>query len=176
VVSIHADFPVNWRYEYAEPGDSERVFAPDGTVRTGDLGYVDEDGYLFIRGRADDVIVLDNGKKVIVRPLEEFLKASPAIGDAVIFCPGQTHLVAVVSPATEPPDRAAITGRLAQCNARSARDEQLAGLVVAHERFSIDNGLLTSQFKPRRQEILRSYRDQVNGRVSDRQNGIHNGV
>ena len=175
VVSIHGDYPVNWRYEYAEPGDSERVFAPDGTVRTGDLGYIDEDGYLFIRGRADDVIVLDNGKKVIVRPLEEYLKASPAIDDAVIFCPGQTHLVAVVSPATEPPDRAAITDRLSQCNAVSARDEQLSGLVVAHERFSIDNGLLTSQFKPRRQEILRSYLDQINGRVSDRQNGTHNG-
>jgi long-chain acyl-CoA synthetase len=176
VVSIHSDFPVNWRYEYAEPGDSDRVFGPDGTVRTGDLGYVDEDGYLFIRGRADDVIVLDNGKKVIVRPLEEFLKASPAIDDAVIFCPGQTHLVAVISPATDPADRAAITGRLAQCNAHSARDEQLAGLVIAQERFSIDNGMLTSQFKPRRQEILRSYRDQINGRVSDRQNGTHNGV
>ncbi len=100
VVSIHSDYPVNWRYEYAAPGESERVFQPDGTVRTGDLGYLDEDGYLFIRGRADDVIVLDNGKKVIVRPLEEYLKASPAIDDAVIFCPAQTHLVAVVSPAT----------------------------------------------------------------------------
>jgi long-subunit acyl-CoA synthetase (AMP-forming) len=176
VVAIHADFPVNWRYEYAEPGDSDRVFQPDGTVRTGDLGYVDEDGYLFISGRADDVIVLDNGKKVIVRPLEEFLKASPAIDDAVIFCPGQTHLVAVISPAADPPDRAAITGRLAQCNAYSARDEQLAGLVIAQDRFSIDNGMLTSQFKPRRQEILRSYWDQINGRVSDRQNGTHNGV
>jgi long-subunit acyl-CoA synthetase (AMP-forming) len=176
VVSIHADFPVNWRYEYAEPGDSERVFAPDGTVRTGDLGYVDDDGYLFIRGRADDVIVLDNGKKVIVRPLEEFLKASPAIDDVVIFCPGQTHLVAVVSPAADPPDRTAITGRLSQCNAVSAKDTQLAGLVIARERFSIGNGLLTSQFKPRRQEILQAYRDQINGSEKDRQNGTHHGV
>jgi long-chain acyl-CoA synthetase len=171
VVSIYSDYPVNWRYEYAADGESERVFQPDGTVRTGDLGYLDEDGYLFIRGRADDVIVLDNGKKIIVRPLEEYLKASPAIEDAVIFCPAQTHLVAVVSPAADPPDAGAITERLALCNASFTRDEQIGGVVIAPERFSIDNGLLTSQFKPRRQQILRAYWDQINGRVGTRKNG-----
>jgi long-chain acyl-CoA synthetase len=167
VVSIHSDYPVNWRYEYAADGESERVFQPDGTVRTGDLGYLDEDGYLFIRGRADDVIVLDNGKKIIVRPLEEYLKASPAIEDAVIFCPAQTHLVAVVSPAADPPDADAITERLALCNASFTRDEQIGGVVIAPERFSIDNGLLTSQFKPRRQQIMQAYWDQINGKVGN---------
>src|SRR6185437_7715839 len=98
VISVASEHPVNWRYEYADPGESERVFAPDGTVRTGDLGHIDSDGFLYIHGRADDVIVLDNGKKIIVRPLEEYLKASKAITEAVIFCPTQTHLVAVVSP------------------------------------------------------------------------------
>jgi long-chain acyl-CoA synthetase len=175
VVTVHSDFPVNWRYEYAAPGESERVFQPDGTVRTGDLGYLDDDGYLFIRGRADDVIVLDNGKKVIVRPIEEYLKASPAIDDAVIFCPAQTHLVAVVSPAADPPDTTAIEGRLAQANAAFAKDEQISHLVIADERFTIGNGLLTSQFKPRRQQILRAYWDQINGRAAGRQNGTRNG-
>ncbi|HEX9624109.1 MAG TPA: AMP-binding protein [Streptosporangiaceae bacterium] len=168
VVAIHSDYPVNWRYEYAAPGESERVFQPDGTVRTGDLGYIDDEGFLFIRGRADDVIVLDNGKKIIVRPLEEYLKASPAIDDAVIFCPAQTHLVAVVSPAADPPDTGAIAERLTRCNASFTGDEQIAHLVIAPERFSIGNGLLTSQFKPRRQQILRAYADQINGRVSTR--------
>lgn len=176
VVSIHSDYPVNWRYEYAAPGESERVFGPDGTVRTGDLGYIDDDGFLFIRGRADDVIVLDNGKKIIVRPLEEYLKASPAIEDAVIFCPAQTHLVAVVSPAADPPDAAAITSRLAEANAAFTKDEQISHLVIAPERFSIANGLLTSQFKPRRQQILQAYWDQINGKAGSRQNGNHNGL
>ncbi len=163
VVSVHSEHPVNWRYEYAAPGESERVFAPDGTVRTGDLGYLDQDGFLYIRGRADDVIVLDNGKKVIVRPLEEFLKASPAIEEAVIFCPAQTSLTAVVSPAADPPDAEAIARRLADCNAEFSRDEQIKELVIASERFSIENGLLTSQFKPRRQKILDKYADQIKG-------------
>src|SRR5262249_32474447 len=94
---------------------------------------------------------------VIVRPLEEFLRASPAIEDAVVLCRAQTQLVAVVSPAGEPADAEAIKARLAEANATFAADEQLGDLVIAAERFSVDNGLLTSQFKPRRPEIARLY-------------------
>jgi long-chain acyl-CoA synthetase len=157
VISIWSEHPVSRRYEYAAPGESQRVFAADGTVRTGDLGYLDEDGFLFIRGRADDVIVLDNGRKVIVRPLEEYLKASPAIEECVVLCPTQTHLVAVVSPAAEPADTGAITARLAAANAAFGRDEQIRDVIIAPERFSIANGMLTSQFKPRRQRILAAH-------------------
>jgi long-subunit acyl-CoA synthetase (AMP-forming) len=166
VVSVHSDYPVNRRYEYAACGESKRVFGPDGTVRTGDLGYIDGDGFLFIRGRADDVIVLDNGKKVIVRPLEEYLKADPAIEECVVFCPRQTDLFAVVSPAAGPPDTEAIRARLAAANATFGRDEQIRDVIVAHDRFSIANGMLTSQFKPRRQRILQAYWDQLTGKAS----------
>lgn len=162
VITVHSEHPVNDRYEYAAAGESERVFGEGGTVRTGDLGYVDDDGFLFIRGRADDVIVLDNGKKIIVRPLEEYLKASPAIEECAVFCPTQTHLVAVVSPAVEPADTDAITARLASANAAFSRDEQIKDVVIASERFSIANGMLTSQFKPRRQRILQAYWTQIN--------------
>jgi long-subunit acyl-CoA synthetase (AMP-forming) len=157
MISIHSEHPVSSRYEYATPGESERVFAPDGTVRTGDLGYIDDDGFLFIRGRADDVIVLDNGKKVIVRPLEEYLKASPAIDECVVLCPTQTSLVAVVSPSSEPADEAAITARVAAANATFGADEQIKDLVIARERFTVANGMLTAQFKPVRSRILRGY-------------------
>jgi long-subunit acyl-CoA synthetase (AMP-forming) len=156
VISVYSEHPVSRRYEYAPAGESERVFAADGTVRTGDLGYIDDDGFLFIRGRADDVIVLDNGRKVIVRPLEEYLKASPAIEECVVFCPAQTYLVAVVSPAGEPADADAIAARLASANATFSQDEQIRDVVIA-ARFSIANGMLTSQFKPRRQRILAAY-------------------
>jgi long-subunit acyl-CoA synthetase (AMP-forming) len=161
LVSIHSEHPVSWRYEYAAAGESERVFAADGTVRTGDLGYIDDDGFLFIRGRADDVIVLDNGKKIIVRPIEEYLKASPAIEECVVLCPAQTYLVAVVSAAQTRADTGAIAARLAAANATFSRDEQISDVIVASEPFSIENGMLTSQFKPRRQRILAAYAGQV---------------
>jgi long-chain acyl-CoA synthetase len=157
VITVCSEHPVNTRYEYAAPGESERIFGEGGTVRTGDLGYLDDDGFLFIRGRADDVIVLDNGKKVIVRPLEEYLKASPAIEECVVLCPTQTHLVAVVSPASDTPDTEAITARLAAANAAFSRDEQIKEIVIAAERFSVANGMLTGQLKPRRRQILQAY-------------------
>lgn len=169
VVSVRSDHPVNTRYTYAKPGDSERVFAPDGTVRTGDLGYLDEDGFLYIRGRADDVIVLDNGKKVVVRPIEERMKADPAIAECVLFCPGQTDLVAVVSPASTPADTAAVEARLAATNAELEADERISRVVVADPPFTIENGLLTSQYKPKRRQIL----DLYHAAVHDPQEGIH---
>ncbi|MDT0467458.1 AMP-binding protein [Streptomyces gibsoniae] len=169
VVTVRSEHPVNDHYAYCRPGDSERVFGPDGTVRTGDLGHIDEDGFLFIRGRADDVIVLDNGKKVIVRPIEEDMKADPAIAECVLFCPGQTELVAVVSPATEPADEKAIAACLAHTNASRAADERIGRAIVADPPFSIDNGLLTSQYKPKRARILDAYHDAVH----DPEEGIH---
>ncbi len=168
VISVRSDHPVCRRYECAAPGESERVFGEDGVVRTGDLGHLDEDGFLFIRGRADDVIVLENGRKIIVRPIEERMKASAAIEECVLFCPAQTHLVAVVSPSQEPADEAAIAAQLALANSTAGRDEQIRRVVVARSRFSVENDLLTSQLKPRRGRILEAYHAEIH----DNQGGI----
>ncbi len=162
VISVASEHPVNWRYEHAAPGESERVFGPDGIVRTGDLGHLDDDGFLFIHGRADDVIVLDNGKKVIVTPIEEYMRESPAIEECVLLCPAPGSLVAVVSPADRPADEEAIAARLKSANTFFSQDEQIRGVVIAPERFSIANGLLTSQCKPRRPRILQAHWRQVN--------------
>jgi long-subunit acyl-CoA synthetase (AMP-forming) len=169
VISVRSDHPVCHGYEYAAPGVSQRVFGADGVVRTGDLGHIDEDGFLFILGRADDVIVLDNGRKVVVRPIEEHLKASPAIEECVLFCPTQTYLVAVVSPAAERADEPAIAAQLERTNAAFGDAEQIRRVVVARGRFSVENDLLTSQFKPKRRQILDVYR----AAIHDNQGGVH---
>ncbi|MGH3757371.1 AMP-binding protein [Actinophytocola sp.] len=169
VISIRSDHPVNRRYSYAASGESERVFGPDGVVRTGDLGYFDEDGFLYVRGRADDVIVLDNAKKVVVRPIEEHLKTSPAIEECVLVSADRAHLVAVVSPSGEPADEEAIAAQLARTNDAFGRDEQIRKVVVAQPKFSVDNETLTSQFKPRRNRILELYRAEI----VDSTGGIH---
>jgi long-subunit acyl-CoA synthetase (AMP-forming) len=160
VISVHSEYPVTRGYELAPPGASERVFVGGGVVRTGDLGYLDEDGFLFIRGRADDVIVLENGRKIVVRPIEEHMKASAAIEECVLFCPTQAHLVAVVSPAQNPADVAAIAERVALTNACVGRDEQIKRVVVAR-RFTVEDDLLTSQLKPKRKRILEAYRSEI---------------
>jgi long-subunit acyl-CoA synthetase (AMP-forming) len=169
VVSVRSDDPVGLEYTYAGPGDSERVFGPDGVVRTGDIGHLDADGFLYILGRADDVIVLENGRKVIVRPIEERLCAGPAIDQAVVFCPAEGRLAAVVSPAAGPVDTAVIAAQLNRANAAATRDEQVVRVVVAAEPFSIGNGLLTGQYKPRRARIFEQYRTAITAKGD----GVH---
>jgi long-subunit acyl-CoA synthetase (AMP-forming) len=169
VISVHCDYPVNRRYAYAAPGESERIFGPGGEVRTGDLGHLDEDGFLYVRGRADDLIALANGRKVSLRPIEEHLRESAAIEECVVLSPTRTHLVAVVSPAHDPADEEAIAVQLARTNAEFGPDARIAKVVVAPERFSIANGLLTSQYKPIRARIEEIYRSEID----DKERGIH---
>lgn len=160
VISVRSDYPVSERYEHSAPGDSERVFVAPRTVRTGDVGYLDQDGFLYISGRADDVIVLDNGRKVVVQPIEERMRRSPAVAHCILFCPSQTYLVAVISPMAEPADMAEIDAQLARTNAASGPDEQIRKVVVS-EPFTIENNLLTSQYKPRRRLIFDRYRNEI---------------
>jgi long-subunit acyl-CoA synthetase (AMP-forming) len=137
------------------------MFRPGGIVRTGDLGRLDEDGFLYILGRADDVIVLDNGKKIIVRPVETRFRDTGAVTECVLYCPSQAGLVAVVSPHPGPVDTAAITQALVLVNAGSEPDERISRVIVAAEPFTVENGLLTSQFKPIRKRIADRYWDQI---------------
>ncbi|MBW5421438.1 AMP-binding protein [Streptomyces sp. BG9H] len=161
VVCVRSDHPVNTAYTYAAPGDSEKMFKAGGVVRTGDLGRLDEDGFLYILGRSDDVIVLDNGKKIIVRPVETRFRDTGAVAECVLYCPSQAGLVAVVSPHPGPVDTAAIGQALASVNAASEADERITRVIVADEPFTVDNGLLTSQFKPIRKRIADRYRDDI---------------
>ncbi|MET7680640.1 AMP-binding protein [Streptomyces sp. NPDC005423] len=169
VVCVRSDHPVNTAYTYAAPGDSDRMFRPGGVVRTGDLGRLDDDGFLYILGRADDVIVLDNGKKIIVRPVETRFRDTGAVAECVLYWPSPAGLVAVVSPHPGPVDTSAIVEALDVVNAASEADERISRVVVADEPFTVDNGLLTSQFKPIRKRIADRYRD----RIDHPKAGIH---
>jgi long-chain acyl-CoA synthetase len=76
------------------------AFTPDGWFRTGDLGYIDGDGYLHVTGRAKEMIVLGGGKKVFPEPIEKVYGASPYIREiAVLERAGD--LVALVRPDVE---------------------------------------------------------------------------
>ncbi|NRR32706.1 AMP-binding protein [Oxalobacteraceae bacterium] len=162
VLYIGSDYPVNTRYAYAEPGASEALFMDGGEVRTGDLARIDEDGYLYILGRADDVLVLGNGKNISTRPIEEKIKAHAAVQECVIFGAGKPFLVAVVAPAAEPADHAAIQLHLKQVNAGLQPDQRVGKIHVAERGFSVEGGLLTSQYKPKRKEIYQVYETDIN--------------
>lgn len=69
---------------YKRPEDTAAVFTSDGYFRTGDEGYMDEDGYIFITGRKKSVIVLENGKNVFPEEIEEYLARLDCVGESVV--------------------------------------------------------------------------------------------
>lgn len=81
---------------------NKEVFTDDGYFRTGDIGYMDNDGYIYITGRKKNVIVLENGKNVFPEEIEEYLSNIETIAESVVV--GRTQgenviLTAIIYPA-----------------------------------------------------------------------------
>ncbi len=70
---------------YKNPEATKEAFTEDGWLHTGDLGYFDEDGYLYITGRAKNLILLDNGENVSAEFLEQKLYADPVVKECVCY-------------------------------------------------------------------------------------------
>ncbi len=85
---------------------TKEVFTDDGYFRTGDVGYLDKDGYLYITGRKKNVIILSNGKNVFPEEIEEHLaNHSNIIGESVVIGrkndSGDTVITAVIYPSPD---------------------------------------------------------------------------
>ena len=69
---------------YDDKEETKRIMK-DGWLHTGDLGYLDKDGYLYITGRKKDVIVLKNGKNVFPEELEMLVNELPSVKESIVF-------------------------------------------------------------------------------------------
>lgn len=121
------------------PEATRAVFTADGWFRTGDLGYIDRDGFLFVTGRAKDTLVLGGGKKVNPEDLERIYGASPYIREIAIF---EHHggLAALVVPSLEATRAGgamhidtAIRIELASCARALPSYQRLAGFAITRE-------------------------------------------
>uniref|UniRef100_UPI001F1C1DF5 non-ribosomal peptide synthetase n=1 Tax=Falsiroseomonas oryziterrae TaxID=2911368 RepID=UPI001F1C1DF5 len=120
------------------PDANAAAFTPDGWFRSGDLGHLDADGFVFVTGRLKEMIVLGGGKNVFPEPLERHYTRGPVKEIAVLERAGA--LVAVVLPDTtaiRAPNARTVEDALRVALAEAANEvpsfQRLAGFVVARE-------------------------------------------
>jgi long-chain acyl-CoA synthetase len=156
----------------------------DGWLYTGDLGALDEDGYLSITGRKKELLVMSNGKKVVPSHLEGLIQSDPCIEQAVVCGEGRNYLTALLVPHWENV-RAALRAEgksLAEEEAKRAmqpevnvllgervrqqlRDlcaaEQVRRFLVVPRPFSVATDELTVSLKLRRGVVVERYAKQI---------------
>lgn len=80
-----------------EPGPDSGPGSGHGWFATGDLGSLDDDGYLTITGRKKDVIITSSGKNVVPAPLEDWLRAHPLVSQCVVVGNDRSYVTALIT-------------------------------------------------------------------------------
>ncbi|MGA9528570.1 MAG: long-chain fatty acid--CoA ligase [Terriglobales bacterium] len=160
------------------PEETREAFS-DGWFKTGDIGNVDDEGFLSITDRKKDLIKTSGGKFIAPQPIENSLKLNPLIGTVVILGDKRKFPSALISPhfpvledwarankvdfgsreqlVANPKVQALYEGIVEDANANLARFEKLKRVLVVAEEFSAADGTLTHTFKVRRRGIEARY-------------------
>ncbi len=160
----------------------------DGWLYTGDLGALDEDGFLSITGRKKELMVMSTGKKIVAAYLEGLLLSDPCIDQAVVVGEGRNFLTALLVPhwgnvraecgvrSTECELKAAaldadsalgttihelLRQRVAACLTDVSPMEQVKKFLVLPEPFSVANDEMTVSLKLRRNVVLAKYAERI---------------
>ena len=168
---------------YNLPDENEEVLTADHGFRSGDLGYKDDDGFIFIRGRIKEQYKLENGKYVVPSPIEEQLQLSGYVTNIMVYGEQRPYNVAVIVP-----DMEALTkwaedhglgdlGEEALLESEKVSDlyqreidrlsggikgyEKVKGFVLEEEEFAPENGMLTPSLKVKRRAVMAKYGDDI---------------
>ena len=126
---------------------------------TGDLGEIDADGYVYVRGRIRNVFITSFGRNVAPEWLEREIAQHPGVRHVMVHGEARPYAVAIVSASRESTDDATIDRAIAAANAALPEYAQVRRWLRAPEPFSFDNGLLTSNGRLRRPEIVQRHGD-----------------
>jgi long-chain acyl-CoA synthetase len=176
--------PIVMRGYRGEPEATTEAFTADGRLRTGDLGHIDDEGYLSITGRKKEIIVNAAGKNIAPAKVEATVKAeSPLIASVVAVGDERPYLTALIVldpdaltqfaataaiPVGEPEalcDHDAVATAVAQAveraNTHLARVEQIKRYTVLPQFWYPDSTELTPTLKLRRRVIAEKYRSEI---------------
>jgi long-chain acyl-CoA synthetase len=174
---------------FGHPDATAELIDADGWMSTGDLGAIDEDGYVRITGRKKDLIINAAGKNISPSEIETRLAMEPLIGHSVVIGDGRKYLVALITLdaddaadwaerhgafadidalVNDPALRAEIAAGVERVNRQHAPVEQIKQWRLLHEPFSVDGGELTPTLKVKRSVVMERNADAVEEMYAER--------
>jgi long-chain acyl-CoA synthetase len=168
---------------YKDPDSTEAVLT-DGWMRSGDVGVLDEDGYLYITDRKKDIIITAGGKNIAPSEIENRLKCSPYINQAIVVGDARPYLSAIIQIELDTVSKWAmdhkipyttfkslaenkdvlelIKGEVAEANKDFARVEGIKKFVLLEKELDHDDDELTATLKVRRKSVEEKFSDLIN--------------
>jgi long-chain acyl-CoA synthetase len=147
---------------YKDEEATRRAIDEDGWLHTGDVGTLDDDGFLRVTDRKKDIIVTAGGKNVAPQNLENDLKRVPGISQAVVVGDRRPYLVALITvePGVADPEPLA-QAAVDEVNRERTRYEQIKKFIVLERDFSPELGEVTPTMKLRRKAIVERFADDI---------------
>jgi long-chain acyl-CoA synthetase len=165
------------------PEETRATLDPDGGLHTGDLGFLDDDGYLHITGRIKEQYKLFNGKYVSPAALEDRLKLSPFIAEIMIHGANRSCNIALVVPdwdyvhkwaesrgiqdtstsalISNAMLREQVAKDIARLSEPFKRYELIRSFVLLPDAFTQDSGMLTPSLKLKRRNIVKRWGEEI---------------
>src|SRR5206468_10374125 len=174
---------------YKRPDATREVLDDEGWFSTGDIGYLDKDNYLFITDRKKDLIKTAGGKFVAPQPIENALKTSPYILNAMVVGDQRKFVVALIVPnpatvsaklaeeglkfssnaelAAHPRAYALIENEVSRLTTHLAQYENIKRFALLPDDFTFDSGSLTFTMKLKRRVVEKQFNDLIAKLYSD---------
>jgi long-subunit acyl-CoA synthetase (AMP-forming) len=154
---------------YKEPEKTSETITPEGFLRTGDIGEIDNEGFLRLTGRIKDIFKTSKGKYVAPAPIENLLSAHSRVEQVCVVGNNLPQPLALLQLSDagvhEAQDnrqqlKQGLAALLEEVNSSLARHEQLSCLVVVKDVWAVENGFTTPTLKIKRNVVEATYQDQ----------------
>ncbi|MGB8496297.1 MAG: long-chain fatty acid--CoA ligase [Candidatus Acidiferrum sp.] len=174
---------------FKDPEATRAVLSEDGWFSTGDIGFLDKDNYLFITDRKKDLLKTAAGKYVAPQPIENMLKTSPYILNAMVVGDQRKFIVALIVPnpttvsaklaeqglkfasdaelASHPRSYALVEEEVRRLTTHLASYETIKRFALLPDDFTFDSGSLTFTMKLKRRVVEKQYHDLIDKLFSD---------
>lgn len=127
---------------------------------TGDLGYLDDDGFLFLIGRKRNVFITSMGRNVAPEWVEKELILQTSIMQVAVFGESRQFPLAIVCPSQDG-NKEKIKKQIHSANEQLPDYASVGHVIFSHEPFTIENGLLSGSGRNRREKIYENFKHQI---------------